>query len=138
MALGAVLVDRARILRRAPAPVRVEGRTQFTTVTGAWFRCRLDLRSRSEGREPESGFPRVVEQPSLMFGVRDTEGRTVDLAASDRLEVVSPQLGRALWQAQGDPIPMRKRRRVIGWEATIKRVEEHAFDETGAMAGGTG
>lgn len=134
MALGGALVDRARIVRKAPG-VPVEGRQRFAPVYGAWFRCRFELRNQRKGREPQSNVPRVVKQPHLMYGLRDMEGQNVELLATDLLQVVSPELGQAFYELTGDPDPMRKRRRVLGWEVDLQRVEEHEFDFTGAGAG---
>lgn len=138
MALGAALVDRARIHRRTSAAFKVEGRTQFSTVTGPWFRCRLDLRARPQEREAGSQEPRVVERPTLMTGVRDVDGREIDLMSTDRVEVRSPELGNAFFAVTADPTPMRKKRRVIGWEVALTRVEEHQADPSNVVPGGTG
>lgn len=138
MALNSALVDHARIARREAAGVKVEGRTRFGTVIGPWFRCRLELASRSQTREGESGMPRVLEQPSMMFAVKDTEGRVVDLLASDKVQVVSPQLGVFHFEATANPTPLRKKKRVIGWQVGLRGIDEQEFDPTGALAAGVG
>lgn len=129
MALGSALVDRARIYRKAAA-VKVENRTIFAQLTLAWFRCRLDLRESPEQPEGESRVKRAVKTPQLLVGARDLEGKAIDIRATDRLEVVSPQLGTAYWEVTSDPEPLRKKRRVIGYQVTLRRLEEHEFDPT--------
>ncbi len=141
MALTAVLVDRARILRRVPSQVKVEGRTIVAPdLKGAWFRIRMDVQADSKSKEPtEGGMPRVVRQPRFICGVKDSEGRALDLKATDRLEVrLSGESWTNVYEFTGDPAPLRKRRRVIGYEGTLKRVEEHPMDPTGSQAGRTG
>jgi hypothetical protein len=135
VALGAALVDRARVRRKVPAR-KVAGRTVMAPTVHAWFRCRLELRSQPQTREPSSRQPRVTKSPRLMFGVRDLDGGTIDVVSTDVLEVDSPELGRAFYEVEGDPDPMRKKRRVIGWEVNLKRIEDHEFDADGA--GGAG
>jgi hypothetical protein len=137
--LNTALVDQARIHRKAPA-YKVAGRTQFASLTGAWFRARVEQRSNPQTRQPDSGQPRVTRQPRMMFGLLDAEGRAVDVKASDYVEVApsDARLDAAWYQVEGDPDPIRKKRRVIGWEVGLKRVEEHPFDPSGVAAGQTG
>lgn len=137
MALGSAMVDRARIIRRAPSPVKIEGRTQMTTVRGAWFRCRLNLRSDSQSQGPGDN-PRTTRRPTLMLLPLDIEGRAVDLRHTDKVEVDSPELGLNLWEVDGEPEPLRKKRRVIGYEVPVKRVEQQESDHTMQTAGQTG
>jgi hypothetical protein len=138
MGLNSALVDRARIARRSTAGVKVEGRTRFGTVTGAWFRCRLELSSRAQANEGESSVKRVVERPNIMFAVKDSEGRPVDMLATDRVQIVSQQLGIFYFEVQGNPTPLRKKRRVIGWQVDLNAIDEQQFDPTGAMQAGVG
>jgi|SRR4051812_38788448 hypothetical protein len=138
MGLNSALVDSARIARREAAGVKVEGRTRFGTVIGPWFRCRLELASRPQNREGESEVPRVVEQSTMLFGVKDTEGRVISLLATDKVQVLSPQLGVFHFEVAADPTPLRKKRRVIGWEVGLRAINEQEFDPTGALAAGVG
>jgi hypothetical protein len=137
--LNTALVDLARIHRRAPAQ-KVAGRTQFAPITSAWFRARVDQRTNPETRNQPSGQPRVTKQPRLMYALRDTEGRDTTVNASDFVEVApsDPHLDAAWYQVEGDPDPIRKKRRVIGWEVTLKRLAENPFDPTGQQAALTG
>lgn len=126
MALGAALKDRARIVEQTPLPLRVEGKTVATPTTGAWFRARLELPAGSEDRS--TGRRRVVTSPTLMYGIRDEQGQAILLNSSSRVEVDSPQLGRAVWEITADPAPMRKKSSVIGYTVSIQRVVDHDFD----------
>lgn len=124
MALGAALVDRARVVRNVPAGRRVVGRTIRTPVEGEWFRARLSLGDSTQDLD-EAGGRRNVRTPSLMFGIRDLAGDPIDMTGEDRVEVASAELGTELWDVVGDPKPMRKKRRVIGYTVTLRRVEVH-------------
>lgn len=128
MALGAVLVDRARVLRRQAAAQRVEGTTPMVTVGGAWFRARLFLQGGREMEGEQASYRRVVPGPQLMYALRDADGQPIELGFDDRVEVDSPQLGRAVWRVNGEPEKIRKRRAVIGHLATLERVQERQFD----------
>lgn len=126
MALGTALVDRARLISKQSTGRKVDGKTQAGDVTGPWFRARLELPEGQEGDSNVTGRRRTVVRPSLMCGARDSEGNTISFGSHDRLDVDSPQLGRATFEVAGEPKPMRKRRTVIGWEVTLARVEEHS------------
>lgn len=127
MSLNAVLVDRARRLVDTPYGAKVEGSTQFTTVAEAWFKCRLTIQGSPETDDPQGARRRVPTHATVLAGPRDLEHGTLTLLATDRLEVSSKQLGRAIWNITEDPAPLRKKRKLIGWTATIVRVEEHEF-----------
>jgi hypothetical protein len=127
VALGSALVDRARPLREQPTADKVEGTTQFATVPGEWFRCRLDVTTQPESPDPSGGRRRVEARPSLLYEWHDAAGLPVALTTEDRVEVASPELGTAVWLLEGDPRPLRKKRRVIGFEATLRRVIDHEF-----------
>jgi hypothetical protein len=127
VSLNAALVDRARRLVDTPTPVKVEGTTQFQTLTYAWFRCRLTYNPAPESPDQQGGRVRVPRTANLLIGLRDTDGNLVQVNADDRLEVNSKQLGRAIFELTSDGQPIRKKRKLIGWQATATRVEEHAF-----------
>ena len=126
MALQSALVDRARILRREPSAVRVEGRTQFAETAGEWFRCRLDLRGAAQVTDP-GGLPRTVPGPTLLLGIKDLRGDPVLVEHTDRLDVDSRELGRAVYEVNAMPEPLRKKRRVIGYQVAIRRTDEDPF-----------
>lgn len=123
MSLNSALVDRARIIRRVAAPVKVEGRTQFTDMTGEWFRARLELRRDSKRRDPGTRSS-AVRTPVLMCGVRDLRGSQVDFRLGDRIEVSSTELGDALYEVASAPEPMRKKKRLLGFELPLRRIQE--------------
>jgi hypothetical protein len=128
MALGAVLVDRARILDKRAAASRVEGTTPMVQVELPWFRARLFLPGTRESDGHDGSYKRAVPGPQLMYGLRDSEGDAIELAFDMKVEVDSVQLGRAVWRVTGDPERMRKKRSVIGHLATLERVLEREFD----------
>lgn len=132
MGLNAALKDRARVKRMVPRPAKVEGKTLHADTYGAWFNCRLELPSGSllRDRATEQGGQRsrVVTAPTLLCGIRDLEGGTIEITARDQLEVDSDELGHAVWEITADPAPMRKKSRVIGWTVSLQRVEEHDFE----------
>jgi hypothetical protein len=125
VALGAVLVDRARVVRKQAAAARVEGTTPMVPIAHAWFRARLFLEGAPE-REQE-GMRRATPGPQLLYALRDTDGDAIDLHFDDRVEVDSAELGRAMWRVNGEPQPIRKRRSLIGHLATLERVQEGDF-----------
>lgn len=125
MALGAVLVDRARAIVRAPTGVRVEGTRQYGTVEGAWFRARLTLPPQPETQEPAGGRRRVEKRPTMLYAKLDENGEPVLLNVEMIVEIDSRELGRAFYQLDVDPEPLRKKRTVLGWEVALRRVEDH-------------
>ena len=127
MALGAALVDRARIVERRESGRRVEGRTVYGTVTLPWFKARLELTQAPEGLE-EGGVRPVISGPTLLAGVRDLEGNPIELGNDVRLEVDSRELGHTVWQIVGEPAPLRRKRSLIGWQASLRQVEIREAD----------
>lgn len=128
MALGAALVDRARLIEKVASDVKVNGRTTFTEVRTAWFRARLTLPRSPETVGPSGAYKRVEMRPTLLYGPRDSEHNPVVVTTEKVIEVDSPELGRLFYMIDADPEPLRKKRRVIGYEAPLKRVEEHPFE----------
>ena len=128
MAIGAVLVDRARALVKEPAAQRVEGTTTMARVPTKTFRCRLFLPGGNESVAPSppggDGRVKVIERPQLMW---DRKGPLVHF--DQEVEVVSNELGTAVWKVAGEPEKIRKKRSVIGYLATLERVREGTFEE---------
>lgn len=123
MALNAVLVDQARVIRQEGSALKVRGATVFTPSRSQWFKCRLTLPAAQESVDP--GYRRrVVLVPTLLYGMRDKDGLPIDLSIEDRLEVSSRELGQTLWDVVSAPEPLRKKRRLLGWQATLRRVED--------------
>lgn len=127
MPFGGALVDTARVVRNRPLPSRVDGRTAFTKVTTAWFRCRLTVGARP--RTKQGNVSRSESKPKLLYGTLDSEGNTIHLTSEDAVEVVAKEISEAagLFLVDGEPEPIRKRRSLYGYEATLKRVEPHEF-----------
>lgn len=124
MAITAILVDRARTVGNASTGERIEGTTRVVRVEGTWFRCRLFL----EGA-PESasfGHQRTVAAPQIIYAKRDTLGQPIELTADMRLEVESVELqSTGVWELTEDPLPLRRRRSVLGHLVTARRADEH-------------
>lgn len=126
MALAGALVDKGRCISNQALPQRVEGTTQMTPVATAWFKCRLSLPKGTEPADPTaSDRRRYVRQPELLVGHRDKDGHPIDIKGKDRIEVDSRQFGNLHFEVVGDPEPLRKKRRVIGWVLTLERADEH-------------
>jgi hypothetical protein len=129
MALRSALVDRARRVVPTPLPERVEGTTIFETLHYPWFRCRLTLNAAPDSDDAQGGRRRTPHTASIMCGLRDLDGNTLNIRSADRVEIDSKQLGRAVYEMTSDGEPIRKKRRLLGWTATAIRVEEHEFEE---------
>lgn len=124
-------MDRARVISREPSSVKVEGRTQYAAVTREWFRCRVQLPPLPVRSGPgTSGAKRTEKKPSLMFDIKDLRGDPVTVTFQDRLEVKSVEQGMdtVVFELDSDPQPIRKKRKVIGYEATMKRVDAHTVE----------
>jgi hypothetical protein len=128
MALGAVLVDRARPVRKRATGEKVEGTTPMAPVHGAWFRCRLTMPKGYENGGTQQSARRSRRSPELMYEMRDLAGDDIVLRFDEEVIVESAELGTSRWKVNGDPEPLRKKRSVIGWIATLERVDEKQFD----------
>lgn len=126
MGLNAALKDKARVISATPEPLKVEGKTVSTPTSGEWFKVRLEL---PEGNASEGPGQRrrAITSPTLLVALKDAAGQPVDFNIRDYLEVDSPQLGRSVWVITADPAPIRKKRRVIGWTASVQEVDDHPF-----------
>lgn len=129
MGLRSALVDRARVHRPAAQTLKVEGRTQFAeSEPGEWFRCRLFLPTAAESYDPATVRRRVVIVPTMLYGLRDANGVEIGLTHTDRVEIDSNELGAEMWQAASEPEPIRKKRRLIGYQVTLRRVQTNEFE----------
>jgi hypothetical protein len=97
-------------------------------IEDAWFSARLELPSASEGPDRAGARRRAIRVPTLLYGVLDDQGQEVVLDPELRVEVDSPELGRAVWEVTALPVPMRRKQEVIGWEVQLSRVEDREFD----------
>jgi hypothetical protein len=125
LSLNAALVDRARIVGKRAVGERVEGETIYSEVTGPWFRARLEMRAYPDTPNPVVGTRDIIKTPTLMYGLRDSDGNEIVLNAEDRVEVASNELGGLIYDVAGDPSPIRKKRRLLGHEATLRKVVIH-------------
>jgi hypothetical protein len=120
--LGAALVDRARVVGRKAAGRKVAGRTIYSTVSSEWFKARLTLSAPAERTDEATGVMPATHSPTLLLGVRDMAGDPIELSGNDRIEVASRELGTALYDVVGGAAPLRKKRRVIGYEVALRLV----------------
>lgn len=128
MALGSALVDRARVVAQQPLPIKVGGSTRFAEVEGEWFRCRLTLPAAPETADASGARRRPVIVPTLLYGVRDLQGGEVALSTENRVEVRSAALGDAQWEVVSNPEPLRKKRTIIGYQVTLRKVLDQSFE----------
>lgn len=66
----------------------------------------------------------------LVTGFKDRAGAPISISASDKIEINSRQLGTATYEVVGDPEPIRKKKRVIGYQVPLSRINEHPFTPT--------
>jgi hypothetical protein len=125
MSLRAIMVDRARVVRREKSGAKVEGSSAFGDVKSEWIRARLDVQSRDRTSSQAAGGRPATESAQLILPMRDLAGGLVDVTADDRVEVKSRELGEHTFVVDGDPLPLRKRRTMIGYTLRLRRVEAH-------------
>lgn len=125
MPVGSALVDKARQVISQPSGLRVEGTTQHAQVNGPWFRCRLMIESLPENPDASGGRKRVEVHPNFMYEKRDEHGQPTSLTVENLVEVVSAELGTAVWRLDADPTPVRKKRTLSHFEVNLRRVEDH-------------
>jgi hypothetical protein len=129
MGLNAALVDRARPVRKASAGIRVGGTHRYAGVRGDWFRCRLELGPAGLDNTAPATHRKGTRGPSAMLALLDERSEPVAVSVEDRLEIDSPNLGQSLWDVIENPEPIRKKRRVIGWQVRLRRVEDRALPD---------
>lgn len=123
MGLRSVLVDRAYRIRKGATSKRVEGSTIFSAQESEQIRVRLSIQQ--AGERTDDGRVLTEPQPTLLVYKRDILGEELDWKATDRIRVESAELGTHEYEVSGDPQPMRKKRRVIGWTLNLRRTEEN-------------
>lgn len=132
------LVDKARRVAPQATGQKVEGRTRFTTVHGSWFKCRVTMEASPEAAD-QGGENRVAEHAVLLFGRRDTEGTLMTdpdtgrcvVRPTDRIETSSLQLGSSLWEVTEEPRVLRRKRSILGYEASVVRIDYDDFTPIG-------
>lgn len=120
MGLRGALVDKARTLGKTSDGERIEGTIYRTNVTGPWFRCRFEPSPQTENRD--DARVRVSAGASMIVSTADLDGTPLDIHSDDRIEVDSVQLGTNVFLVLGDPEPLRKKRRVVGYRISLARV----------------
>lgn len=131
MALGAAMVDQARIYEKRPvAGGRVEGTTRLIDYAGPWIKARMTIPPAPEASDqPPRGRRRVPQVPTVMMLAKDKAGNLVKLTTEHRLGVLSKQqFGdgvEVIFEVTADPEPIRKKRAVIGWQVAVRRVVDH-------------
>ena len=124
MAYRSALVDRAFIQRKVQSKKKVGGRYIATDepTLGSEFRVRLVLPNTMENRR--DGRVATNPTPMLMTDRKSKDGALLEFRTSDKIKVVSKQLGTALWEVNGEPEALRKKRKVIGWQLPVSKVDE--------------
>lgn len=128
MALGGALKDTGRIVRKEAQAKRVEGRTRFVPVARPDFKCRLTIKRVPQTKD-EAGVMSFTSTPLLLCGKRDKERNDLLFEVDDFVEVTSrdmPQFD-GVYQVDGLPEPIRKKKRVIGWQLTLSATSESDF-----------
>lgn len=124
MSFRGALVDRAVRIRKAGVPLsKVEGTTVYAPAESAEIRVRLEITA--AGEQLQDGRVLTEPTPTLMVYRKDNAGLTLDWKSSDRIRVISRQLGTAEYEINGFPAPIRKKRKVIGWQLQLRRTEEN-------------
>lgn len=131
MAFRSALVDRARLISKSDTGEKVNGRTTLKPVTSEWFRVRLFPAQGTESPDTQGGRKRNVKRPQLLADRIDAVGETIEITANDQIEVDSPELGRSVWEVDGDPQIVRKKRAVLGFLANVSRLEDHEWSALG-------
>lgn len=122
MALTSAMVDRAFLQRRAADALKVNGRTVHSNTESPEIRARLT--KAPAGERAEDGRKVAEDRPTLLLARRDAEREAVVPRKTDRLRIVSRELGEGVWEVDGIPQPLRKKRRVIGWTMSVVQLEE--------------
>lgn len=121
MAIGAATPHRARVRREQRTGARVEGRAVTAPVWSPSFRCRFTESQESESRDA-SGVRRV-KPATLLLSRNALRAAGIDpLKASDRVEVVKNGVT-LLMEVMGEPKAISKRRTVIGYVASLSKVQ---------------
>lgn len=132
MALRGALKDRGRILRKEADAKRVDGRTVFNPVSKPLFRCRLEVNDAPES-EDQGGVMSTDQEPGLLTDRKDVEHEVLFFQPDDEIEVESRDLAETeergwhvvgTFKVNGEPKPIRKKRKVIGYQLRLKRVSE--------------
>jgi hypothetical protein len=129
MAFRGALVDRCYKQAKVGDTRIVQGQRIYRPLEQAVIRCRLEPPG---GAESTSGGQTTADRrTSLLLDRKDADHNLVDLNASEKLRIVSRELGDGVWQVDGEPKALRKKRRIIGWEANVRQLDEDPNPRTG-------
>lgn len=130
MGVRAIMVDQARTSRLSAQPRVVDGTTVMSPIMSDWFRVRLELPSAAPEDQPTGYSRRVVKVPTL-YCLPDGNG-DCPVRADETLDIDSANLGAARYRVVSAPRPWRKKRRVIGYEVSLERIDELDNDSRSA------
>ena len=105
---------------------RIEGERDVSRELGTPFGCFLQL----PGGEEDSSSPRgrrQIKRPTLLFRKKDFAGDVIELSNTDELMILAPLLTgpeAIRWQVVGTPEYLAAPRRLIGFQARLRRVED--------------
>lgn len=105
---------------------RIEGERDVAEEAGTPFGCFLQI----PGGEEDGSTPRgrrQIKRPTLLFRPRDLLGDVIALSNADELLIVAPNLtgpDAVRWQVVGTPEILSAPRRLKGFQARLKRVED--------------
>lgn len=119
MGLKSVLVDQCVIVRRGATGPKVAGQTPMGDVLSVPFKGRVDDPSPQELRRDQIQFIEYTRSATLMTSIKDTANVLLDIKASDKVRVLTgPYAGD--YEVMGQPEPIRKKRKMIGWEIRLR------------------
>lgn len=122
MGFRGALVDKARLISKSDTGVRIEGTIFRTVERSEWFRIRFDPDPAPEQRD--DGQVKDNHPGNAMVNKYDFNGQEVRLQGGDKLEIVAtdPALENGTYMLVSHPHPIRKKRRVIGYNVDLMQV----------------
>lgn len=105
---------------------RIQGERDVERHPATPFGCFLQIPAGSEDDSQPRGN-RQVKRPTLLYRRLDVIGDVIDLHPADELEIVAPLLtgdGAVVWQVLGSPEPLGGPRKIVGFQARLRRVED--------------
>lgn len=122
MSLQSALVDTARTIRRAPTGPKVAGETPYGPFNGDNFKCRVSSPSANELRTDKLEFVEYTRDATMIVGMKDLTGDSVDILETDKIDVVSGVFA-GTYEVMGEPTPIRKKVTQIGWQMALRKYE---------------
>jgi hypothetical protein len=105
---------------------RIQGEKDVARELATPFGCFLQIPVGAEDDSQPRGN-RQVKRPTLLYRAKDIVGDVIELRPADELEIVAPLLtgpDPVVWQVLGSPEPLAAPRRLIGFQARLRRVED--------------